>query len=574
MVLDFDDVVDIEVLAGTLIEKEYVYALWLSPRANGLKCLVKIADGKKHRLHFDAIRDIFPDVDKSGVNESRVCYESYDPNIYINPNAKPFTKTKEVTQYQAKEALTDDFVKFKNLLKWLTNKGSSFTTGERNNYIFKLAGACCRFGIHEDNAAMLIMTEYPSSNDFTHKEAGNTIRSAYKKNNNQFGSCQFERDILVDKTSRKEVEIPVELYDDDAPPRDVIYGAHVKANALNLYNNGYEKVSGINVPMLDALYKCKRGELTGLTGIGNYGKSAWNKWYKLMRILLYGEKFASFSPEDNPPEEYYHDFVEMLLGCDCTPSNTFNRPSIETYSNAYDFVSKHMFYLSPKDNDATMEYIKERFLELIIKEKVSGCTIDPWNQVQHDYSGHGANVAKYLEKQLGGLARFAQQNDVYMDLVVHPKVMQKDKTQNYECPDIFDLNDGAMWNNKLDNLLVYHRPFAQTDPSNPTCNFHSKKIKRQKIVGKKGMLEAEYKNRTRRFEFAGIDHMGDVLRMNDLCFTKPVIDYKPKTIPDPPNERLSTFYAAFQPPRLPSESIAASYNRMVGDNKNDEDVPF
>ena len=60
--------------------------------------------------------------------------------------------------------------------------------------------------------------------------------------------------------------------------------------------------------------------------------------------------------------------------------------------------------------------------------------------------------------------------------------MIKASDGNYPCPDVFDLTDGAMWNNKLDNILVYHRPFAQTDPSNPSCEFHSKKIRRQKIL--------------------------------------------------------------------------------------------
>lgn len=57
---------------------------------------------------------------------------------------------------------------------------------------------------------------------------------------------------------------------------------------------------------------------------------------------MYGEKFGSFSPEDNPPEEYYHDLVEILLGCDCTPNNQF-RPNRSIYERAYDFICKHFF---------------------------------------------------------------------------------------------------------------------------------------------------------------------------------------------------------------------------------------
>jgi hypothetical protein len=75
------------------------------------------------------------------------------------------------------------------------------------------------------------------------------------------------------------------------------------------------------VPQIDQHYKPKRGDITLLTGIGNYGKSGFLKWYMLMRIVSYGEKFACFVPEDNPPHRYYHDFTEVLLGCDCSNDN-------------------------------------------------------------------------------------------------------------------------------------------------------------------------------------------------------------------------------------------------------------
>jgi hypothetical protein len=72
--------------------------------------------------------------------------------------------------------------------------------------------------------------------------------------------------------------------------------------------------------------------------------------------------------------------VEIYLGCDCTPFN-YNKPSKEVYETAYDFISKHFFYVYPKEVAPTPDYIKERFLELIIKEKVTGCIVDPFQSV-------------------------------------------------------------------------------------------------------------------------------------------------------------------------------------------------
>lgn len=529
IVLDFDNV-EVDETMGTLCSNEIIYAAWVSPRGNGVKALVKIADGAKHREHFEALRDLFPEADKSGVNVSRVCYESYDPNLYLNKKSKVFAKIKTVERIEVKETVTEDYSIFRNLLTWLSNKNDAFVTGERNRFIFKLASACCRFGLGEDTAKQLILQEYPASNDFSQKECGKAIASAYKANRSKSGTARFEKEVLVDKTTRREIEIDETIYDENVKPRDVVYGADVKEQAYSIYQHGYPSVERLGIP-LDDYFKSKRMEITLLTGIGNYGKSSFYKWYQLLRVLKLGEKFASFSPEDNPPEEYYFDFVEMLLGCDCTPHNP-HRPNKEVWNNAYDWVSQHIFYLYPKGLAPTPDYIKERFLELIIKEKVDGVCIDPFNQMTNDYSRAGGRSDKYLETILGDFSRFAQANNVYFTVVAHPPKLEKKGDGNYPCPDVFDIADGGMWNNKMDNIIVYHRPFMQTAPDDPTAEFHSKKIRRQKVVGKKGMVLFEYIRKTRRFEFGGVDYMARAIQERGLEFMPKQSNLKFKSYQD------------------------------------------
>lgn len=526
LILDFDDVEDLRTRQSEIISHEFVYACWVSPSGRGLKALVKIADGSKHREHFEALRDIFPDADRSGVNPSRVCFESYDPYVYKYPDAVIFATVKTIQQLTIKESIQDEDKIFRNLLTWLTNKNEAFVTGERNNFIFKLACACCKFGLAETIASALIFNEFVSGSTFSQSEASRTIRSAYKRNESIFGTCSFDRDKFIETSTKKEVKVEKEIILDDGRVKDVIYGVDVKEKALLIHQNGYECVKGIDVPEFDERFKPKRGEISCLTGIGNYGKSQLKKWYQVMRILKYGEKFATFSPEDNPPEEYFHDLVEILLGCDCTPANPRN-PSRETYERAYDFITKNIFYVYPKDISPTPEYIKERFLELIIKEKVDGVDIDPFNQLANDY-GKSGRTDKYLETFLSDCSRFAQTNNVYFWIVAHPHKLSKDATGNYPCPDVFDLADGAMWNNKMDNILVYHRPFAQSAPQDATCEFHSKKIRRQKTVGKKGFFLFEMLFSSRRFYFNGRDYLQVLLNERGISFTelpKPTVQY-------------------------------------------------
>jgi hypothetical protein len=510
IVLDFDDVESIEQRKAEIIKHPFIYACWISPSGNGLKALVRIKDKTKHREHFTALRDIFKDADKSGINESRVCYESWDAEIYVNENATEFANiTQKVTEVVERK-LESEVQTFENILKWLTNKGETFVTGERNSFIFKLAAACCRFGISETDCFNYCrLSFHTSDNSFSQEECRRTVKSAYKSNGSKFGTAEFTRDILIDRVTK--IELPVEKIDDDIynleiRPKDVIFGEDVKENALQILENGYEAVQSTGIDELDEYFKMKKTEITLLTGIGNYGKSTFLKYLCLMKTILFGDKWAIFTPEDNPAEEFYHDLVEIYLGCDCTPFN-YNKPNKETYETAYDFISKHFFYVYPKEVAPTPDYIKERFLELIIKEKVTGCIVDPFNQLANNYGSSGGRSDKYLETLLSDFLRFATINNQYFFIVAHPHKLQKDSSGNYPCPDVFDIADGAMWNNKMHNILVYHRPDHQQNPQSPICEMHTKKIKKQKIIGKKGVLQFELNRQKRRFYFNGNDYM-------------------------------------------------------------------
>jgi hypothetical protein len=487
----------------------YVYAVWISPRGNGLKFLVKIAAPERHREHFAALSQYFEGAygkwDTSSVNQSRVCFESWDADIIINESHVAFTDVL-VTKQEVNREIVDGDDTFKRLLTWLTNKGKSFASGERNNFLFRLASACCRFGISEENCFYHCDSNFISGqSDFTKRECKIVIASAYRANASKSGSATFDKDVLVEKKSLEEVklETPQDIYDESIRPADVIFADDVQDSIAGLYQNGYEQLEKIGVREIDNHYKMKRGELTLLSGIGNMGKSQINKWMLLMHAVLHKRKFAIFAPEDNPAEEFYNDLIEIILGADCVYNPIFPdkpRPTLGLYMLVREWVNKHFIFIHPEKSAPTPEYIRERFLELIIKKRVDGCIIDPWNQLTNNYELFGGRDDKYLEVQLAEFSRFALQNEVFMIIVSHPRGLKK-VGDDYPCPDVFDLAGGAMWNNKCHNILIYHRPFNRSDMNSPVCEFHAKKIKKQKVVGKLGYSEFRYDLPTRRYIF-------------------------------------------------------------------------
>ena len=533
MVLDFDELDDAEAFRDELRERPFIFAAWLSPRGNGVKALVRIAKTESHREHFAALQDEFNGMlDKSGANVSRVCYESYDPNIYINENADVYRTVKKSVTIEQQIVNNDHSDNFKKLVSWLSNKKEAFVQGERNVFIFKLACACARFGLPESVTTNLIISNFVvNTTDFGVRECEITVQSAYKSVGGEYGSAQFTSGKLVHITSKSEVEVEKnpEFYDKNVKVKDVIYGEDVKDLAINIYDNGYEQVPRWDVPKLDKHFKRRKKELTLLSGIGNYGKSTFWKFLILYRVVKWGEKWAIFGPEDNPAEEFYHDFVEAYLGAECTNYNP-HKPTKMAYERTYDLISKHIFYVYPETFAPTPEYVKERFLELIIKEGVQGVVIDPFNQLQNDY---GARSDKYLETILSDFMRFAQQNNVFFDIVAHPKALKKDGNKNYPMPDVFDIADGAMWNNKMHNIIIYHRPNHQEDPSDPACEVAFKKIKKQKITGEKGVIEIELHRPTRRYFFDNTDVLGELLRQRgetvEMNFDSPKPSVRPNT---------------------------------------------
>jgi hypothetical protein len=507
MVLDFDEVDDVSEKKAELSKLDYVYAVWVSPRNNGVKALVRIADGSKHREHFESIKELHPDVDNSGINVSRVCFESYDPEIYINEKAVVFKKYKKREVVKVEESVTDYGTIYNTLNVWLSNKGDAFRTGERNTFVYKLASACCRYGIPEINAVSMITGMYAIGNSsFSEQECKQAILSAYKSPRNEFASATISKGVLVNRSNNAEVDLPRgdDFYDPSVKAKDVMYGEDVKDKALEIFRNGREDVMAWDIPILDKHFKRRRRELTLLTGIGNYGKGIWNKYLMLLRAIKFDEKWAVFAPEDNPAEEFYNELAEMMLGGTIDPK--FRKGISEAkFEWAYDFISKHFFFIDPQTISPTPDYIKEKFLELIVKEKIDGCVIDPFNQMANDYSKTGGRDDKYLETFLSDVLRFAQINNVFMDIVSHPKQLHKNGDKNYPTPDVFDLAGGAMWNNKADNIMVYHRPNHQEDPNDPTAEISFKKIKKQKITGVKGSFLCQYNVVSRRFEFDGYD---------------------------------------------------------------------
>mgnify|MGYP000909028901 CR=1 FL=1 len=91
LIIDIDDL-DEETILDTknqVMQDVFTYAVFISPSGKGLKILIKVDTGVEfHKLAFRAVTKYYLDkfninIDLSGSDCSRLCYVSWDSDIYI-----------------------------------------------------------------------------------------------------------------------------------------------------------------------------------------------------------------------------------------------------------------------------------------------------------------------------------------------------------------------------------------------------------------------------------------------------------------------------------------------------------
>lgn len=179
--LDYDKVEEVEKLKEIAISLPFTYSAFISPSGNGLKIIVKTdATLETHREAFNNLKKYYDNIlgvesDKSVKDVTRLCFVSYDPELYFNSNSKIFTINGIDKNLPDLEEIWE-----------LTSNRMSFEEGNRNNFIHFFACNANRFGIE-----MLEVIHYSlnySNASFDEHEIETTIKSAYENNVHEFNT--------------------------------------------------------------------------------------------------------------------------------------------------------------------------------------------------------------------------------------------------------------------------------------------------------------------------------------------------------------------------------------------------
>jgi hypothetical protein len=201
--IDFDGFRDEQHLFSKreeLINDNYSYCVFISPSGDGLKVLVRVPkDPMNHKKYFNSLQKYYncEQFDVTSKNISRVCYESYDPEIYVNELSFTWSdldNTEDVKPAIKPTIKIDDTNEITRRLTIWWSKNYGMIPGARNNNLYILASALNEFGIDKTSATS-ILNSYDTDGDMSN-EIPIIIGSAYK--NVSAHNTKFYEDI--DKT--------------------------------------------------------------------------------------------------------------------------------------------------------------------------------------------------------------------------------------------------------------------------------------------------------------------------------------------------------------------------------------
>lgn len=335
---------------------EFTYACFISPSGNGLKILVKVSSTKaEHKETFLAIQDHYEkllnlEIDKSGKDITRLCFYSWDENLFINENASSFvipSAVEEPLSLESKpktdnpQTTTDNSEAIYNHCIKFTEKKVQFVNGSRNVFVHQLACNLNRKGISLQEALTFILNDF----GYDEKEVTQTINSAYG-NVHEFGKNEK---IEAPKKPKEKNDFSItdttDEDDDDKPKPTQI-------DRLELF--------------LSTRYVFRHNIVSGKLEFQYFGKKKWNVMNdfienSMLRECLKGRIKTNLSSLRNL---LYSDFCQLFNPFE---DYFYNLP---TYDEKTDYITELANTITTTKQDLWQQCFKKWIVAMV------GCVLD------------------------------------------------------------------------------------------------------------------------------------------------------------------------------------------------------
>lgn len=199
----------------------------------------------------------------------------------------------------------------------------------------------------------------------------------------------------------------------------------------------------------DDHFKLVPPQLIIVTGRPNAGKSQWTLALVANLARIWGLKGTILQFEDNP-ERNRRDLLKYAKAWKDQAQNGIAEDPVK-------WVDRMFRTISPNEDKDEAGDFDLPWLHTAIEEAATrhGCrwvVIDPWNEIEHLW-GRQDTEATYLNRALRQLKRLSRRYQIAIIIVAHP-TKEGGKSKTIDDADLYDVNGGAVWNNKADLGII------------------------------------------------------------------------------------------------------------------------
>jgi len=554
-VIDLDHVPDVFAIKQQVKLLEYVKSAFVSPSGDGLKIVVRIPSSvKNHRKNYAAVFDDLKNnlslddshFDSSNLNESRICYASYDPDIYIASAVKIFAPPEE-----KKKVLQNDY----NKINIAVNMIRLSTDGEKHMELLKashLMGGYIASGIVEESLATQVLeSEIQNKNISNFKDAQTTIQKGIQEGKTKplYETEQIESQARVQM-------VKVQMFDKDRG-YEFLTDRHKDREDVKKYiDSDFSLGKETGHAEFDKYFRFKEGVTNVVLGHANTGKSMFMWWLAVISAVLLKWKWIMFSAE-NKTAQIKKKLIEFKSGKSIEDMN------IAEVDGHMDWIDE-MFIFIRIDRFYSATEILEYAETLCSENKFNAMMVDPYNGMAIDrtlWKETGSNRHEYDYTVASRMNNFAEKYNISLYINAHAiseALRRKHRDGQYAShvdkrfagqpmpPESADIEGGGKFVNRVTGFfMVVHRYIYDNEDMNIT-KIEIKKVKDTETGGKQTAYQEPV-------EFKMLSGMNGFYEMKKR--DNPMQDYR-----DSQKEKQSTMEL------LPTYSLPVS--------KENVDLPF
>jgi len=485
IVLDFDHV-DVDSTKASLATDDYVYSCWTSPSGNGVKALVKISNPERHRDHFRALVKYFErqyglQVDESGINESRACFESHDKDIIVKETSKKFGAllSENIEEKQRTEVKGDhtDYMRL-NLAARMIRQAED---GEKHATLLRAAKLCGGYvaagRMEEEEVVRVLLREINKRDIDSEVQAIYTIRDGI-----EHGKNMPIRELIHEEQS---VEREMKINDGDM---SFISSDDADFKWIDDFSQGLIDL-GLDTgdPKLDEYFRYKK-EFVVLNGHSNVGKTTTVLYMIANSAIRHNWKWAIYSSE-NQTASVKMELMQFAMNKKVGDMNYFER------KKAYAWVSDHFVIINNNQVYSYSDIIL--FIEKILRQqKLDAIFIDPYNSLKLDMGKSNIGVHDYHYEAASEFLTFSKANNIAVWLNTHA-FTEAQRRKGVDglpmAPYAEDTEGGGKFVNRCDCFVTIHRKVQSPDHTvRKMTEFHVRKVRVTETGGRPTPLDDPY----------------------------------------------------------------------------------